>query len=98
MPFKVGRALVAPGFGGGIGEMRTHVDTQSWRMHSETGGLRADVHATVSYPLAAALALDVSLALDLTQATHVENTSPTPLPDEPLWLVRFGVGLRYGRL
>lgn len=98
VPFQVGRMLVSPGFGGGIGEMRTHVDTQSWKMHSETGGLRADVHATVSYPLAHGLALDVSLAVDLTQATHVENTSPTPLPDEPLWLVRLGAGLRWGGL
>ncbi len=98
VPFKVGRALVAPGFGGGIGDMHTRLDDGQPHMGSETAGLRADVHTTVSYPLSATLALDVSLAVDLTQATHSESNAPMPLPDEPLWLVRLGIGLRYGRL
>ena len=98
VPFKIGRALVAPGFGGGIGDVHTRLENGEHGMGSETAGLRADVHATVSYPLSATLALDVSPALDLTQATHSESNAPMPLPDEPLWLVRLGIGLRYGRL
>lgn len=98
VPFKLGRALVSPGFGGGIGEMHTRAENSGLHMGSETAGLRADVHTTVSYPLSASLALDVSLALDLTQATHSESNAPMPMPDEPLWLVRLGVGLRYGKL
>jgi hypothetical protein len=67
-------------------------------MGSETGGLRADVHAALAYPLGHDLAVELSLAVDLTQATRTEMMSLTTLPDEPLVLGRFGIGLRYGSL
>jgi len=67
-------------------------------MGSETGGLRADVHTSWVYPLSRDFSLDVSFAIDLTQATRTESSSTMPLPDEPLVLARFGVGLRFGRL
>jgi hypothetical protein len=93
IPFAVGRVTFAPGFAAGLGHMKT---SSSTGVTGETAGLRADVHATVSVPLRTRLALDLSLTVDLTQETHVEETMQ--LPDEPLALVRFGVGLRYGGL
>lgn len=99
VPFKLGRWVFAPGFGGGIGSMKTHVGG----VGGVTGGLRAEVHAALSVPLAAKLALDLSAAIELTQATHEETwmhegEAPITVPDEPLWMVRLGVGLRWGQL
>jgi hypothetical protein len=98
VPIHFGRATFSPGFAGGIGQLHTHVDSETFHMGSETGGLRADVHAALSYPLGQNLSFDLSLAVDFTQATHVEVRSQMPLPEEPLFLIRLGAGLRYGRL
>ena len=96
IPFELGKATFTPGFGGGIGMIGTHVASQNWTMHSETGGLRADVHAALSYSLTTHLALDVTMALDVTQAAHVETNTTMQFPDEPWLLARVGVGLHYG--
>ncbi len=96
LPFRIGRATLSPGFGGGIGMIRTHVEDAEVHMSSGTGGLRADVHASLSYPIGHLLALDVGLAIDITQATHVETNTARPFPDEPWGLVRLGAGIRYG--
>jgi len=99
VPINVGRGLLLLGFGGGTGQVHTRVDSRDdHRMASETGGLRAEVHAAYAYPLTRAIAVDVTFSLDLTQATRSEKTTPMPLPDEPLLLARFGVGLRWGHL
>ena len=86
---------LSPGFAAGLGKMHTRGLTRE--MRTETGGVRADLHATLSIPLWARFALDVVTAADLTQETRVEwGPTMTPLPDEPRALFRFGVGLRYG--
>jgi hypothetical protein len=96
VPFALGRTTLAPGFAAGMGSMHTRSDDGT--TGGETGGLRADVHATLSVPVAKRWALDLSVALDLTQETRVESEQAMPLPDEPLALLRFGVGVRYGGL
>lgn len=98
VPVRLGRATLSPGFGGGIGMIRTHVEDDDHDVHmsSSTGGLRADAHAALSYPVGRGLALDVTVAFDITEATHVETNTARPFPDEPWLLARFGVGLRYG--
>lgn len=97
IPFPLGRGQLAPGFGGGLGAIGTHVSgDRGEHIYNRTGGLRADVHATLSYPLGHQLALDVTLAADFTQTTHVETDTTMVFPDEPWLLVRAGVGVRYG--
>ena len=94
LPFAAGPVLVSPGFAAGIGVMHTRGVTHD--MRAETGGLRADVHATLSVPVWRKLALDIFVAADLTQEAHVEwGPEMVPLPPEPRLLVRFGAGLRY---
>ena len=98
IPLHLGSRLLLVGFGGGTGQMHTRV---GYHMASETGGLRADVHTSYSIPLTHELDLDFSLSIDVTQATRTESSvssTDMPLPREPLFLGRFGIGLRYGRL
>lgn len=99
VPINVGPGLLMLGFGGGTGEVHTRIDSKDeHRMASETGGLRAEARAVYAYPLTRSLALDVTLSIDLAQATRTESTTTMPLPDEPLLLGRFGFGLRWGHL
>jgi hypothetical protein len=99
VPINVGPGLLMLGFGGGTGEVHTRIDSKDeHRMASETGGLRAEARAVYAYPLTRSLALDVTLSIDLSQATRSESTTTMPLPDEPLVLGRFGFGLRWGHL
>jgi hypothetical protein len=97
IPFRIGPLTLVPGFGGGLGEIGTHVaDVKGDRMYNRTGGLRADAHAVLSYPIGHRFALDLTVAADITQATHVETDTTMQFPDEPWLLVRMGVGVRYG--
>lgn len=97
IPFALGGWTLSPGFATGLGQMHTRGATRDER--AETGGLRADLHATLTIPLAHRLAIDVFTAAELTQETHIEwGPMMTPLPDEPRVLARLGVGLRYGGL
>lgn len=94
VPFSLGRTTLSPGFAAGMGSMWTRSDDGTTA--GESGGLRADVHVTLSVPVTKRWALDLSTALDLTQETRIE--SEMPLPAEPLALLRFGFGVRYGGL
>jgi hypothetical protein len=97
LPLRVGKLAIVPGFGGGLGEIGTHVARISGeKMFNRTGGLRAEVHAALSLPITRKLALDVAISADITQATSVETNTTMPFPAEPLWLVRLGLGVRYG--
>ena len=96
VPFALGRTTLAPGFAAGMGSMWTRSDDGT--TVGETGGLRADVHTTLSVPLTKRWALDLSVALDLTQETRIEAEHAMTIPDEPLALLRFGIGVRYGGL
>ncbi len=111
IPLAIGPLTFSPGFAAGLGQIRTDVidvrtlvDGEPAARMSETGGLRADVHATLSIPVWRRLALDVFTAGVLTQETHIESDvmfsggAMLSMPDEPRLLVRFGVGLRYGDL
>lgn len=96
LPLRVGRATLYPGLAAGIGWTHTNDDNSPGT--GETGGLRAEVHATLSYPFSRRLAFDVTLSADLAQATHVETASTIPLPDEARIMGRFGAGVRFGGL
>lgn len=96
IPFAIGGWTFSPGFAAGLGQMHTRGGDRD--MRAETGGPRADVHATLSIPVGG-MAIDLFGAADLTQETRVEwGPTMAPLPDEPRLLVRFGAGLRYGGL
>lgn len=101
IPFGVGGWTFTPGFAAGLGHIRTRVGDAG----IESGGVRADVHATLSIPLWRRLALDVFAAADLTQETRgawddsgMMIVAPVEVPDEPRLLIRFGLGLSYGGL
>jgi hypothetical protein len=102
IPFGIGRWTFTPGFAAGLGHMRTRVGES----RIESGGVRADVHATLSIPLWRRLALDLFAAADLTQETRgawddetgMTIVNAVDIPDEPRLLLRFGLGLSYGGL
>lgn len=100
IPFAVRGWTLSPGFAAGIGQLHTRGATREVR--EDTGRACADVHVALSIPLRARLALDLFGAADLMQATRLEEDSPmtsgVELPDEPRFLVRVGLGLRYGGL
>lgn len=100
IPFAVRGWTLSPGFAAGIGQLHTRGATREVR--EDTGRACADVHVALSIPLVKRLALDVFAAADLMQATRLEEdstmTSGIELPDEPRFLVRAGLGLRYGGL
>ena len=97
VPIVVGRARLTPGFAAGYGGMFTRLRTDDEKVGIE-------VHAALSVPLTSHIALDLTAAGTLTQATEVENhrpEAPDPgvvFPDEPRALVRFALGVRYGAL
>ncbi len=102
IPFALRSWTFTPGFAAGLG----HMDTRIGEYRIETGGVRADVHATLSLPLWRKLALDVFAAADLTQETRGVWGHPEvmmmqhgiEIPAEPRLLVRLGLGLSYGGL
>ena len=97
IPAVLGPVVLSPGFATGIGQIRPR--RRSTDMRIETGGLRADVHATLSVAVYRRLTVDVFAAAVLTEATHVEGGSAaTEFPDEPRLLGHLGLGLRYGGL
>jgi hypothetical protein len=95
-PLRLGRVVLSPGVGAGVGSTHTHQDGS--RSSEETGGPHADAHVGLSYPLGARTAIEATFALDVTQTTHVETSSPVPLPDEPRLFARFAAGVRFGAL
>jgi hypothetical protein len=95
IPLRLRGWTAAPGFAAGLGQMHTRGTTHD--MRSETGGMRAEIHAGVAIPLARRFAVEVSAAAALTQETTVEwGPTVAPLPAEPRAFGRLGVGLRYG--
>ncbi|HEV7553976.1 MAG TPA: hypothetical protein VGO00_00910 [Kofleriaceae bacterium] len=100
IPMSLGKLTLSPGFSGGVGAVVTHVaDTEGRHMGNEIGGLRADVHASLTYPLSHRFAAEIAVSFDFTQQTHVENYTPeVTFPDVPLFLARIALGLRYGGL
>jgi hypothetical protein len=108
IPFAVRSWRFTPGFAAGLGHMHTSVGREGMRdVRVESGGVRADVHASLSIPLWRRLALDLFAAADLTQETRgatgdrpqmMIDETMVDVPDEPRLLLRFGVGLSYGGL
>ncbi len=96
VPLALHGLTLVPGFAGGVGQVHTRVD--GVHMARETGGLRADVHAALVVPLHGHLALDLSVAADLSQVTRLESNTDMALPAEPRGMIRAGLGLRYGGL
>lgn len=104
VPIALGRARLTPGFAAGYGGVFTRFRTDDDKVGIESHGPRAEVHAALSVPLTSHVALDLTAAGTLTQATEVENhgsQAPDPavmFPGEPRALVRFAFGVRYGAL
>jgi len=104
VPIVLGRARLTPGFAAGYGGMFTRLKTDDEKVGVEIHGARAEVHAVLSIPLTAHIAVDITAAGSMTQSTGVENrgaAAPDPaivFPDEPRALGRLAVGLRYGAL
>lgn len=101
LPFALGRWTLSPGIALGIGQLHTRGESRG--MRADTGRACADLHVALSIPLTRRLALDVFAAADLMQETRVApeelmDQAPEGLPDEPRFLVRAGVGLRFGGL
>jgi len=91
VPFTLGGVMISPGFGAGPSGMATRTSDDT---SFNTNGVRGSAHATVSFPIAARVAIDVHLAANLLQRVADERMAGVPV--EPWAFVRFGVGLRYG--
>jgi hypothetical protein len=103
IPIALGRARLTPGFAAGYGAMFTRHIRDGEPMGVEISGPRAEVHAGVSLPVTAHLAVDVVATGALTQAARMEihGDPPDPTliyPAEPRALIRVAVGVRYGAL
>ena len=97
VPLAIGGVRLTPGFAGGIGQLDTRDRARDLRV--ETGGLRADIHATIGFAITPRWAVELAAAGVLTQATHVEGgAGPSDLPREARLLGHLGVGVRYGGL
>lgn len=99
LPLAAGAWLAMPGLAVGMGGVRTNgfePDGMS-RVQRETTGLRGEVHGTLSVPLTAHLAVDLSVAGVLSQETKVDEGATFTLPRDPWGVLRLGIGLRYGR-
>jgi hypothetical protein len=98
VPLAVASWMIVPGVAIGMGGIRTDYEPAiADSVKRETTGLRGELHATVLVPLSPTLAVDLSAAGVLLQETKIDEGAMTSLPGDPLRLVRFGVGLRYGR-
>jgi hypothetical protein len=104
VPIALGSTRLTPGFAAGYGAMFTHRKSDAEHVGIETSGPRAEVHAALSIPLTAHLALDLVATAALTEAARMETRGgdvldPTIVfPDEPRALVRLAFGVRYGAL
>ena len=101
IPFALRRWTLSPGIAAGIGQL--HTRTQDRAMSIDAGRACADFHVTLSIPIYKRLSIDVFGAADLMQVTEIEEVhlmsgEAIDLPDEPRFLLRAGVGLRYGGL
>ena len=96
LPIRVGRAMLSPGLGAGVGSVHTHQDSTG--LSESTGGPHADAHVSLSYGLRPHLALELAMSVDVTETTHVESSSAMILPDDPQFFARFGLGVRFGGL
>lgn len=93
LPLHLGRFALSPGLAFGVGWMHTNDDTLA--TDEETGGLRAEGRVALSYPFGGHLVGELALSFEVTQATHLENASPMPLPDEPRLFSRLAAGVRF---
>jgi hypothetical protein len=96
LPIRLDRLTLSPGLGFGLGWTHTSDDGSS--EGQETGGLRAESRVVASYSATTSVAVEVALTVEVTQATHVESSLTAPLPSEPRFLSRVGVGARFGGL
>jgi len=104
VPIALGRAHLTPGFAAGYGTIFTHRGSEDDRIGLEISGPRAEVHAALSLPITAHVAIDATVTGGLTQATARETRgqdvtdSVTAFPSEPRAFLRFAIGVRYGAL
>lgn len=93
LPLRLGRATLAPGVAFGVGWTHTH--EEGGGADQETGGLRAESHLGLLYPLSPRLAAEVAFAFEVTQATHVESNLAAPVPADPRFFARLSLGVRF---
>ncbi len=93
LPLRFGRLGLSPGLAVGVGW--THTNDDALDTDEETGGLRAEGRVALSYPFGGHLVGELALSFEVTQATHLENASPMPLPDEARFFSRLGAGVRF---
>lgn len=98
LPMQVRGVTFSPGIAGGVGSIHTHFSDLGEQMGRETGGLRADAHATVSFPIGRRFAVDLAITVNVMQTTESEQSTTIKMPADPRVLGRLGIGLRYGGL
>jgi len=97
MPIAIGRVVLAPGLGVGLG-------FASWNITEGAGmteqgsrtGLRGEGRVTVSYPLGRRVFVDGLFAADISPFTGEPQNQGSGAVTEPVGFFRFGAGLRIG--
>jgi hypothetical protein len=99
LPYRVGKAMITPGLGVGLGWLHNGVP----RLHqhaadADRGGMRTTAHLTVSIPLTHHLSFDVGLALDVSPfaQTSTWDSGGVDVPGDPRVFQRGLASLRYG--
>ena len=99
LPYHVGRGAVTPGFGLGVGWLRTTVASAAGGTSDvDSGGLRAEANLAIRIPLSRRLSIDVGLGLAVSPLARSsqELANGATLPGEPRGYLRALGGLRYG--
>jgi hypothetical protein len=93
MPMRFGRLGLSPGIAMGLGWIRTH-EREAPPDRVETRGLRSEAHFALSYRVLGRFAAEAIVSVT---AGRTVSTSPAreKLPDDPPWLARVGLGLRF---
>jgi len=98
LPVKLGRAVLVPGLGLGGGWITIGQSTGQNNQEISNFGLRADVHASLSYPLGHGVSLHIGVAADVSAqaADAPQNQDMNQIPGEPSGYLRGLLGLRLG--
>jgi hypothetical protein len=98
-PIDCGPVFLTPGVGFGAGWMNASRTAGGGDdVDVDGGGMRADVHATLTIPVGADFAIDVALGADVWILAHTARYEEdgTVLAGEPRARFRATIGLRYG--
>ncbi len=98
VPIRWGNLAVTFGGGVGVGWIRSSVVGPAGAVDIDTGGLRADAHALVEFPITGALAVELRGSVAVSPLAHVSGylEDGSMLAGEPRGFARLSLGLRYG--